>query len=1212
MNYTKQQELAITLRKENIMVSAGAGAGKTRVLVDRMVGQIMDPEDPIDADRFLVMTFTNAAAAEMKDRIIAELNRRLTEEPGNRRLRKQVRLVRHAEITTIHSFCNRLIRSRSHEIGLDPAFRIGEEGELVLMKEKVMEDLLEEAYQEASPEFLHFVECFAPGRDDRSLETMIMKLYKFSRSFPDAAGWFDRVIRETELLTRSDSEETDRFFEEMTDRAKRELGTWLEKAKACRDLFTDGEPAKYAGYLETIIASLNKLAGAEDFDDLAGKLQGTVIPSYPRAAAAEKNLPGFEAMNLALKTLQTEVKEALASLSGGIFSASSGILTRENADVLPLLKEYIRLTLRFAELYMAGKQENNVYDFDDLEHLALSLLVESYDEDGKPTPAEAANELSGRYRAIYVDEYQDISLIQETILQALKNETNEIFTVGDVKQSIYRFRQARPDLFLARSRSYISAEDREDPEQKDRRGVRVELLDNFRSSPQVLSLVNFVFRQLMEREFGGVDYDEHAALRCGPGGPMESERTPCEALLYVEDENDPVKLEAVLEESAMIAGRIRELHEEGYPYSDMVILLRSKAWMQPMADFLIRQGIPALSSERTGYFQTREIGVVMSYLAIVDNVYQDIPMAASMLSSIGGFTEEDLARLRVSLPRKDRDDYTFYELMKKYEEEGEEEVLKGKITHFLTMLDRFRRQKKELSLSRLIWNIYRETGIYYDVQLLPRGRERRENLLMLLKKAEDYEKTVYKGLFYFNRYMDQLRTYDVELNAADPAGGREGVRIMTMHKSKGLEFPVVFVSGLSRKFNLSDRSDVAVFHPESGIGMNWVDPVQRIRHASVKKKCIQDQLKQELLEEELRVLYVAMTRAQKKLILTGVINEKKLQDNMGPFPSLDNKEKALNFMDWLLPVLSRHISLQEFYQIRGAELQEDADRGDFLQVSIKHQADVEEMFAAPDPEKEKGKALTSLEELVADVDTEPVRKAFARIYPHLAETTAKRKYSVSELKKMSMEAIPDQEETGWEPPAVFEEEPDQTLVPDFLKEGREELPPTMRGTIVHKVMELLPFDKITNKKQLYDEIEKIAEVYPMTREVSGGYLYRGAEHFLFGEYGQVIREMAGTGKLYKELPFTIGVTAPDGEIKEPVLVQGIIDLCGEREDGLWLLDYKTDRVSDGQILLDRYKTQMLYYKTALEQVRGLPVTRILIYSFALGEFLEADLDEYHF
>lgn len=1322
MDYTREQAYAIRLQGENIMVSAGAGAGKTRVLVDRLVDRILDRDHPVSADQFLLMTFTEAAASEMRERIGKTLEDHLDRDPENTFLQAQIRKIRHADICTIHGFCSRLIRARYNELGLDPSFRIGEEGELALMKEEAMADLLEENYAQGPASFVSFAEAYSPGRNDKRLEDLVKSLYNFTRAFPDARGWLDRMTsggREAErqismILEDHRMRALFRLGEE-----RKELEEILDYGEACG--LTESASHRLAGQLADIIRTLEK---AESLDDFVRELRQAddAYPAKRGMKKEDKKRPDLPALYAIHESLKKQIKD----LSAGIFSMTREEILDQRNQQEAFSSELARLTLRYEQLYDEKKMKKNVYDFNDLERFALRLLVRGYDDSGEPVPTETAEELAGSYREIFVDEYQDVNLIQETIVKVLyRPGFNHLFTVGDVKQSIYRFRQARPDLFLSRSRSYMPVDDYlalGDPEAGKReasgkekrsgdparsegegrpdsegrsedevrlkgegrtegeaesegevRGVEIRLLDNFRSSPAVIDTVNYIFRQLMDRDFGGMDYDDRTALRCGriqdqgeeADGPLPARS---EMNLFIRDDEFESLTdgpEVILAETAMIGSRIEKLVGEGYEYSDIVILLRSvKDKARVMADYLDRCGIPTLCQNQTGYFETMEIRIMMNYLSVIDNVYQDYPMASVMMSSIGGFTVDDMVRLRILRGKGEGVGYFLYDLMVRYRDMGRgkekalmpvDQDLLRKIENFLDLLHAFREKKKETPLPVLLWDIYQKTGFYYDVQLMKEGENRKQNLLMFLEKARDYEQTAYKGLFYFNRYMKQLKTYEVDLGiGGQKDGSMNRVRIMTIHKSKGLEFPVVFVSNLSGLLNLQDTRASAVFHPELGIGLEYRDPAIRIRHKSFMQRVIADRMKKESLEEELRVLYVAMTRACDKLILTGTIKEKDLEKIRKPSPGLPDKEKAQSYMNWLLPAVAANPSMRAYLESRGLDSSSAEDRTDLgtdnrtdhgtdsrtdhradhvtdhgtdnktdgkgpgsgeaesLEVVFYHWNQLTDWFA----EEEEGIQPISWPEFLSLLgiaapesgeeekeDTERVRRSFSYEYPYQMETGWKRKYSVSDLKKGSDGSV--REEAGQEEGilALSQESVPLFALPD------SDLSASQRGTLVHKVMELLPFDRIRDQDQLRREVEAVVEAYPQAGSLDLEDLLPRIGRFLFSKQGEDLALAQKEGRLHKETPFTIGLPAdrvyPGTDSAEMVIIQGVIDLYCEGEDGLWLIDYKTDRLREGEgaLLLDRYKAQMLYYKTALEQITEKTVSRIDLYSFTLGQFI---------
>ncbi|MDY5497997.1 MAG: helicase-exonuclease AddAB subunit AddA [Anaerobutyricum sp.] len=1189
MNFTKEQEQAVFLQDCDIMVCAGAGAGKTRVLVNRMAEMILDEKNPVEADEFLVMTFTNAAAAEMKERIGEELEKRLSEHPEDQRLKKQIRKLKKADISTVHSFCNHLIRSNYSEIGVDPSFRIGEEGELFLLRKQSMEELLEESYQSGRESFYRFVEAYAPGKSDEAIEKMIESLYQFTRGFPGKESWALKVKEKTRQMAQGKNWDQCPPVRLIVSDAKKQFVKWQEELHSFQEKIKEEEiPERMQEAFETVKKQTDLLVQKETYEECYDFFLKNSCPSFPRATKKDKDWIWRDEF----KQLYDKIREGMKQYKETVFTASSKELQREASVLYPLLEEYIFLAFRFEEIYFSHKKEKNIYDFDDLEHFAIQLLVESFDEEGKAHPSEIARNLSHRYKMIFVDEYQDTSLLQETLIEMIRDPAgNNLFTVGDVKQSIYSFRQARPDLFIQRADMHTS------PGEESGRStqVSIELRDNFRSAPGVLAFTNYIFSNLMEREFGGVDYDERTALRPGKGGPMETDPETSEALFFIKAEENAAELpDDILLESAMIAERIKKLVSEGYQYGEIVILIRSGAErMEAMEEYFTSRGIPASCEKKTGYFHTREISLMMNYLAIVDNVYQDIPMASVMLSSIGGFREEELVQIRMAVGEEMRNRYTLYDLMRIYLAEGKKGEIKDKIQKFLGLLLEFREEKKEAPLGTLLWDIFTKTGYFYEVALLPDGEKRKENLLMLLKKAEEYEKTVFKGLFYFNRYMEQMKSYEVKMGEAGSGVEEDNVvRIMTIHKSKGLEFPVVFVCGLQKNFNVTDLNEPILCHPEMGVGMECVDTVLRMHHPSLMKKAIRKKKHTEMLEEEMRILYVAMTRAKKKLILSGIVKQDVFEKkDMGE--EKRSKRTASSVMDWVLPLLSPYLKREK--------------EAPWLSASLVNWEMLKGNFDSGNSGQKTKTVREAVDALVENADASVVEKSFSYEYPNRKATKWKRKYSVSELKTIAQQELPDEEERLFF--SVKPSEETEKQLPSFLKEKKETMLPSTRGTIVHKVMELLPFEKIDSPKQLLLELKTLETKIPDMKKLSGMHIREGAEAFLFSRTGEKIRKMAREGKLKKELPFTVGLPVsmlnPQEQGKELVVIQGVIDVCAEDEKGLWLLDYKTDHIREGEegILLDRYKNQMLYYKAALEQITEKKVVNILIYSFSLKKFL---------
>ena len=836
VKWTEEQQKVISLRDRNILVSAAAGSGKTAVLVERILSKITDPEAPVDIDRLLIMTFTRAAAGEMKERISSAIESALYEDPDNEHLQRQSTLLHTAQITTIDGFCAYIIRNYFHLIGLDPGYRTADEGELKLLREDVTGKLLEDYYSEKQEKYEKFVECFASGKDDEALGGMIQKLYEMAMSNPFPEEWLDACLDDYKIETTEELRET-KCIKLLWKAAVDELETAEHLAREARKLCDapDG-PNLYGEALDSdllFIRKLKKTAEERDYNVLAQLLEK---PSFARLSG--KKMPeADEQKKQRIKELREEEKEILRELGQKYFQGTE----EEILDMLKCSREplemLVELTRQFTERFSKAKREKNILDFTDMEHFALKILMKK--EDGQIQMSQAAIELSEKYEEVLVDEYQDSNLVQELLTTAVSgwvNQRKNIFMVGDVKQSIYRFRLARPELFMEKYKSY-SVEDGEEQ--------RIDLHKNFRSREQVLESVNFIFRQIMGEDLGGIAYDEDAALYPGAdfpaGGSREFVKT--EVLLVEKDgaelEEEAGDQNAQELEALAIAQRIQGMvgREEivdkktgkyrPVEYGDIVILLRSAyGWSETFREVLASQGIPVYCTSRTGYFSALEIITVLNYLKVCDNPLQDIPLTGVLRSPMVGCTSQELAQIRVLYPQG-----LLWDSVEQYvksREEGcdaAEKPLMEKLQRFLELLEKVRNMATYTPVHQLILFILKETGYGNYARALPGGEQRYANLSMLVEKAMAYEKTSYRGLFNFVRYIEQLQAYEVDYGEVNLAGaGSTAVEIMTIHKSKGLEFPVVFAAGMGKQFNFQDLNARLLIHPELGLGTDAILP----------------------------------------------------------------------------------------------------------------------------------------------------------------------------------------------------------------------------------------------------------------------------------------------------------------------------------------------------------------------------------------------------
>ena len=1262
MKFTEDQQRVIDLRNCNILVSAAAGSGKTAVLVERIVelvsGSGCDSARAVDIDRLLIVTFTNAAAAQMRERITKALSDRVEAEPDNEHIKKQLMLIHNAKIMTIHSFCLYLIKNHFNDIGLDPDFRTADEGEIRLLKQEVLSELLEEQFALGRQEFTDCVEYFAYDGREKWLEELIERLYTFSGSYPFPEKWLRQHRMDYHVETFEELVKTE-WFAGMMQEISALLQECKEQEKAALKVCEEPDgPYFYAVALEQdqeLLAGLEQelasvvqtasepeqsVASAEmdssvakdAFEALAARVQGI---SYARMAPKKDDSVSAEKREL-VKAMRERVKSLLGTLSEKYFVSGPKQWLAECRQADAALCELVDLALLFGERLTEKKREKNLLDFEDMEHLALQILLKE-EENGQMVPSDTALEYREQFVEILIDEYQDSNLVQEFLLQSISGEDDgrfNRFMVGDVKQSIYKFRLARPELFLEKFATY---------QKEDGNCVRVDLKQNFRSRHEVTDCVNDLFLQLMHRELGGVEYDADAALypaaqfpeadgeaadarekdvalgseeKQGSAVPVSTAceasiaRSPyepelCIAAISGEKGEDPKELEA-----KMIAGKIREIvgklpvrdSESGQlrpaRYQDIVILLRTTSgWDETFKKILEENAIPVFVTSKTGYFAATEVQTVLNFLRVLNNPLQEIPLFGVLKSVLFGFSDAQLATLRALDETGKRCLYDCVKLAAGEGESGEGSVgygrgsngadasLREKCCSFLSFLNRYREYAVYLPIHKLMEQFLEETGYLYTVSALPGGVQRRINVEMLLTRAESFEKTSYSGLFHFIRYMEQLEKYDIdygETGASDE--NADVVRIMSIHKSKGLEFPVCFVSGLSKRFNRQDSVAPVLMDMDLGLAIDWVDPTARIRHTTLKKNVLARKLNADSMGEELRVLYVALTRAEEKLILTGTCKEDKL-------PQEDTTQGAYGYSALRLQEASSYYDLVlPAWQSVGRRLQictqEELLQAELVRASLGYNSR-QKLF------EEAGKEPEAAELALC----ERLQKPYA--HENLAGLFVKT--TVSELKKEGM-----QEEAA-EGLELFPEEEVVPYLPQFVREQEENVSGTTRGSAYHRLLEIFPFER--QETWTAEKIRTVIEEYKADRRLSEEYaaainVYK-IRAFLQTPLAARMAKAARSNRLHREQPFVLGLSAnrlnTDFPEDETVLIQGIIDVYLEEEDGIVLADYKTDLVKDPKELILRYRVQLDYYEEALVRLTGKCVKEKLIYSFGLEQ-----------
>lgn len=925
--WTPAQKSAIDTRGCNVLVSAAAGSGKTAVLVERIISMITDPDKNIDIDRLVVVTFTKAAAAQMKDKIRKALDSMLDENQGDVNLLRQITLLNNAQITTIDSFCLWIIRNHFPEVNLDPGFRIMDEGEKKLIENDVLEDVLEEFYAEADEEFFNLVDAFGMGRDDSGLVSIIDKIYRFSRSNPWIDEWFDEC-----MLVYDDETYDNPAIKELYDSIKNALFDYRDKYNRLVDICSEpAGPAAYTGALQSDLLGINEMINSQDFGELGRRIRIFSFEALSRKkdAGADPDIKEY------VKGQRKLFKDYIGRLNDKIFLKDDEGIFADMQGAGIQIRTLLKVAKVYAKRVSEVKREKGIIDFNDMEHLALSILVKK--EDGKLVYTETADKLANRFEEILIDEYQDSNQLQEVILNAvsktrLTGENNNIYMVGDVKQSIYKFRLACPELFIEKYDTYGETGD----------NVRIELQKNFRSRENVLECANDVFSHIMNKNFSGIGYDESVRLNAGFPYPEysdsnygdEANKSTDVILISSENEEEATTREleadrlAKLIEGIVASGiNVYDSDENIYrpaEYRDIVILTRSvTGWADTFADALMDRGIPAYTDSSTGYFSVREIQVILSMLTIVDNPVQEISLAAAMMSYFGGFTAAELGMVR-KLGREHADKNThnnLYEHLKAVAvlggadkiQETDVKQLSGKCALFLAKLTEYRDKSSVESLYDLCWEMIYDSGYYDYVGTMPAGAQRQANLNVLLERAAGYGKSSYSGLFNFLRYIERLKKFDEDFAEGAASQDNENlVRIMSIHKSKGLEFPIVILAGAHKSINFMDATAPVLVDQNLGIAVDYVDLERRTKTPTIIKGAMARRIVRESIAEEERLLYVAMTRAREKLIITGVVKDadKTLDKYRGSAKQLAadgmlsfaDSENIKNYLDMIMPV----------------------------------------------------------------------------------------------------------------------------------------------------------------------------------------------------------------------------------------------------------------------------------------------------------------------
>lgn len=1318
MNWTDAQKKVIDARHCNLLVSAAAGSGKTAVLVERIIRMICDKENPINIDELLVVTFTKAAAAQMRDKIEQALSGMLEKEPANEHIIRQLNYINQANILTIDSFCYQVVKEHFHLLGIDPGVRVGEAGELGLLREEVLSNVMESFY-ENNKDFVEFSDAFSADKKDDNIEEYILKVYTICSSYPRPSEWICQGKRNLHIESEEDFNRltfVQKYFDEIHQTAR---GV-RDKLQMALDLARDVDgPLYMEKALLSDVLLVEDLIAAKTYSRFYDLTQ-VKFANIGRGKKGEYD----EEVADRIKKIRDEYKKQINNVLEA-FSLPFTSVIQQFQKQEAMLCALLDVTECFRQEYLKEKLNHGILEFSDVEHLALQVLCKKYDEEGQPVPSDIGREMAENFREILIDEYQDSNYLQEAILQCVSRiyqGKNNIFMVGDVKQSIYSFRMARPDLFMEKYHSYETGE--------EGNCRKLLLKNNFRSRKNVLQTINYIFYQIMGEDLGGIEYTAEEELVPGNTFPDISEDS-VELLLGESKDftflgNDEVefagKKEEILDENledigkmeleaSIVARRIQGLlgRDGSTPYQvtdkvtdqktgeehtvlrdvclrDIVILFRAPAsFQQIFSEVLMGYDIPVKIQNENGYFDTTEIQLLLSVLRVLDNPFNDVEVAAVLRSYFAGFRNEDLALL--SLVKKYLDEwreknkqadgdtrgylYTVIGVLAQYPalKTKEENALEGvfseekedgvtwvlenrlseysekildelcpKCTRFLEFVEEFQEKKIHQSVGQLLEDIYYHTGYYYYVKAMPEGKQRVRNLDLFYEEAKGFEKGAFQTLFDFLIYIDKILKKSISLGG-DPAPENSDnvVRIMSIHKSKGLEFPVVFLSGTGKNFNLMDTKTPLIIHPDYYIGAKYVDTRNRCGNDTFGRRALASLMLTQSIAEELRIFYVGLTRAKEKLILTGVTPDmislirqyEEIAGRKEQKLSYAMVHTARNYLDLIVMSFIRNTTFHQGMQQVRKRLDEKSKEilsADYslgvtmdepsihLQVQVFDFRSLLVHHIQSHAEKQVNRK-SNLERLEAApaVYMEQLKKRLSWTYSNEFLTSQKSKLSVTEIKRMY--------ETDYEPSDVVEHsamkrENYTPPVPQFIQ-GGQPMDGATKGTWVHKMMELLSNAEVTTKEQVKNALEEMWQRERLPEETKGFITVDKVYAFVSSDLGKRMCAADKQRNLFKEKQFVVGVLpqrlmGEDTDLKvagnghnytAPIVVQGIVDAYFKEGDKLILVDYKTDRVWPGQeeLLVKRYRTQMQYYKETLEQLTGLPVAESYLYSFALDK-----------
>ena len=1235
--WTDEQLRAITEKECNILVAAAAGAGKTAVLVERIINKITN--DNVDIDRLLVVTFTNAAAAEMRERIYLAISKKMDQNSDTKNILRQMALLEKASITTIHSFCLEVIRNNFSSIDIDPNFRIADETETTLIKTETLNELFEEEYEKASEDLINLLESYGTSKDDALIQDMVLNLYHFIQSNPWPKKWLHDMRDKMQIEKDIDFSCTvwgDVILESILLDLKgaknniiKAIGI-IKSDDVLQDKYYDVFIEEYM-LIDDMIRRIDNGQDVQRWDKLYNLISDMKFKKLP----AIRSKDNFDIdKQEKVKAIRQELKDLIKKIETKLVNDKSANIIKDIEVAYPSISYLVYLVETFMDMYNEKKRKKNIVDFGDLEHYCLELLTTT-DEEGNFVPSDIAKSYRDKFEEILVDEYQDSNDIQEKIISMISKEKvncPNVFMVGDVKQSIYRFRQANPELFLEKYNNY---------ENKSSGSYRkIQLFKNFRSRRGVISAANFVFEQIMSKDIGDLDYTKDEALNFGANFPdCSNYEVDDVAELYLidtkkvldsqyeqkQDTNmlDNQDLEQIDDvnsiqcEARAIGMKILSLTKSQTPYMvydkhtgtyrgaefrDIVILLRAtKIWADTFVKELSDMGIGVFADTDTGFFKTIEILVVVSFLQIIDNPLQDIPLLAVLRSPIVGLNADELAHIRIC-----NREVSIFEALQEFVtlDNQDKDFLdtKFKVGKFLECYKELKDMSWYMPTDELIWELYNKTGYYAMVGAMPMGEQKQANLRVLFEKARQFEETSYKGLFNFVNFIDKLRSSNGDMGSAKILGENDNVvRIMSIHKSKGLEFPIVFLAGCGKRFNLRDVTKSIIFHQKLGFGPDIVDYERRVSWPSVLKTAIGEKLRQETLSEEMRILYVAITRAREKLIITGSVND--IAKNMHKWNEMSNSKqdkiypfevkKGRTFLDWIVPAILKHKRGIEFFEMlpEGFLFNENlVDDVSNWEIYFVNKSDI--LGYNKQYKQENAIFSQKLGDLEVSDEITYIPKDI------LDKLNWEYKYKGLELIPAKVSVTGLLKDTNKAQEIVIKK-------PKFLEE-EEGLEAAKRGTIIHFIMQHIDFFDNDIKAQIKNMIDKqlITEI-----EAKSVDIYK-IKRFMDSDLG---RRIKASTSVNREVPFFLNIPCQsvykleNEQIDEDVILQGVIDCYFEEKDYLVLLDYKSDFVKDSddvERIRQRYKDQINNYKKVLERLTNKTVKHQYIYLFSNGEIIE--------